>query len=104
MTTCLLCPSPAELDALCTPCGAKKWAAWLWVEDPRQAVAYQRLAPALDTFPNHSAAAPERCRAILNSVRNANEARAFLDRLDAARKARAAAPVCSRGCVSHEGS
>lgn len=30
MIPCLLCPSPAEQDALCVPCGAKLWAAREW--------------------------------------------------------------------------
>lgn len=101
-TTCLLCPSPAVADGLCVDDGAKKWAAWLWVERPREAIAYQQLAPALDRFPNHSKEAPERCKAILNSVRNESEAQAFLSKFDAARKARETEPVCPRGCKHHE--
>jgi hypothetical protein len=33
MTTCLLCTSPPIADLLCVPCGAKLWAARLWVKD-----------------------------------------------------------------------
>jgi hypothetical protein len=32
--TCLLCPSPAVQDCLCVPCGAKLWAAEVWIDDP----------------------------------------------------------------------
>lgn len=95
MNSCLLCPSPAELDALCTPCGAKKWAADAVLTRPADDVAYLRA------YPGTSELWAPRRRA-LRELPTPEAARAFLDRLDGARKAREAAPVCSRGCTSHE--
>jgi hypothetical protein len=86
VTTCLLCPSPVVADGLCVPCGARLWAAELWDRDPWN-------------VPSQSETSRQNAIQELNTP---YAARAFLDRLEAARKARAAAPLCSRGCVSHE--
>lgn len=85
VTTCLLCTSEAVADGLCVEDGARLWVSVLWTDSPAEAVAYQRLAPVVDNFPKHSREAPDRCKAILESVRNPQEAVAFLARLDAAR-------------------
>lgn len=98
MTTCLLCPSPVVADSLCVPCGAKKWAAWMLLNRPSD-VAFMLANPVPTEWlkPEHSAR-PD----ALRKLTTVDTARAFLNRLEAARKARDAAPLCSRGCVSHE--
>lgn len=86
MTHCLLCPSPAVADGLCVPCGAKKWAADLRVNRPIVARMMSSWKPRADA---------------LREIATLESAHAFLDKLDAARKARGG-QVCSRGCRHHE--
>jgi hypothetical protein len=93
MVTCLLCPSPVVADGLCVDDGARKWAAELCARDPGR---YEmRRARALDS----TEVSPR-----LSALRllGPAAASAFLGRLEAARKARAAAPLCPDGCMSHE--
>lgn len=109
---CLLCESNAVADALCVPCGAKKWTAELWHRDEHLAGA--RVQHALWVQPSDEPKRPAWREAIVWHLDNGDRilaaldvqtreaARAFLDRLEAARKAREAAPLCSRGCTSHE--
>jgi hypothetical protein len=97
VTTCPLCPSPVVADGLCVPCGAKLWAARLW--EKRADVAYYLLVQPIPCGMQEPA--PERAKA-LRLLSTPQAARAFLDKLDAARKAREAAPLCPDGCMSHE--
>jgi hypothetical protein len=100
MTPCLLCPSPVVADGLCVPCGAKKWAARFWISDPGAAtLAARHAASKVDASPPAEWYRTKALQALPTQV----AALAFLARLEAARKAREAAPLCSRGCVSHEG-
>jgi hypothetical protein len=98
VNTCLLCPSPAVADGLCADDGARLWAAQLWAKRPEYARPYagasQVAVKAGSTDPHDIA---------LDSVSTPDAARAFLDRLEAAKAARAEAPVCKRGCKSHDG-
>jgi hypothetical protein len=88
VTTCLLCPSPAVADSLCVEDGARKWAA-----DGRSA---GTLGTLFSQEWNE-----DQLMALLD-VPDAEAAQAFLDKLAAATATRAAAPLCSRGCMSHE--
>jgi hypothetical protein len=92
--TCLLCPSPAVADGLCVEDGARLWAAELWHRRPERFEL--RRARAL-----HSTEASPRLSAL--RLLGPTAAHAFLDKLEAARKAREAAPLCKRGCMSHDG-
>ena len=94
-TTCLLCLSPAVADCLCTPCGTKKWWAEVLIDRPASAAG-------LVKSPTWMAAIGEPRANAIRDIEDQQAARAFRDRLEAARKAREAAPLCSRGCVSHE--
>jgi hypothetical protein len=96
MTACLLCPSPAVADGLCVDDAARLWAARArssYPETSRAALVEHDLG--------HCKMPDARADA-LRAIRTFAEADAFLVRLEAARKARAAAPLCSRGCKSHE--
>jgi hypothetical protein len=88
MTTCLLCPAPAVADGLCVEDGARLWAA-------HGRIAGQLGALAVATWNE------ERVMALID-IQTAEDARAFLDRHEAAKAARAAAPLCTRGCKSHQ--
>jgi hypothetical protein len=96
MTTCLLCPSPVVADGLCVPCGAKKWAAGARSSYPEAARA------ALIEHDLGHCKMPDARASALRELRTFADADAFLGQLHAARKARAAAPLCQRGCTSHE--
>lgn len=85
--TCLLCPSPAVADGLCVEDGAKLWAADLWLAKPDAA----RFAVRVSALPME-AGAPLPRTAALRMLTTKEAARAFLDKLEAARKAREAAP------------
>lgn len=98
MSLCLLCPSPAVADGLCVEDGARPWAADLWMLNPRLA---RTDVGRLDAgHYNESVASSPRGRALWELC-TPDAARAFLDKLDAARKARDE-QVCGRGCKSHE--
>ena len=94
MTPCLLCPSPAVADGLCVEDGAKKWAADAVLTRSADDVTYLRA------YPGTSELWTPRGHA-LRDIRSSETAHAFLDKFDAARKARDERP-CSRGCKSHE--
>lgn len=94
VNTCFLCPSPAVADGLCVSCGAKKWAADLWERDMHEA--RKRVNGAREG----AVRGDERELAVCQ-IDGPHHARAFLSRLDAARKARGDAP-CKHGCRSHE--
>jgi hypothetical protein len=98
-TTCLLCPAPAVADGLCVDDGARLWAARFWFNDPGAATwAARHAAGKVDASPP---AEWERIRA-LQALPTYAAATAFLDRYEAAKAAHAAAPLCSRGCKSHD--
>jgi sugar lactone lactonase YvrE len=94
-TTCLLCPSPAVADGLCVDDGARLWAANLWTRDMHEA--RRRVNGA-----RSSAAAGDAREAAVCEIDGPHLARAFLDKFEAAKAARAVAPVCPRGCKSHD--
>lgn len=96
MVTCLLCPSPAVADGLCIECGAKKWWATLATSSPIAAGVVASSAQTNEARRRW----PERVSAI-RELSTPQDARAFLAKLDAARKARDE-QVCGRGCKSHE--
>jgi hypothetical protein len=93
MTTCLLCPSPAVADGLCVDDGARLWAA-----QTRQLTLGMRVA--LSSL--HASVLGDARIEALRAIVGVKDARAFLDRLEAAKAARGAAPFCLRGCRSHE--
>jgi hypothetical protein len=99
VTTCLLCPSPVVADGLCVPCSARLWMSKLWTCAPQTATWF--LASSKHTVRANPSHAWERVKAS-HEIGTPQAARAFLDKLEAARKARAAAPLCPRGCMSHE--
>jgi hypothetical protein len=91
MTPCLLCSSPAVADGLCVDDGARLWAAERRIDG---ATEHPCKVPTFDLWRARNLA--------LFELPTPEAARAFLDKLEAARKARRAAPLCSRGCTSHE--
>jgi hypothetical protein len=99
MTPCLLCPSPVVADGLCVPCGAKLWAAQEIQKDPSVA---RELGGGRVVSNGPGAPAWQSRLDALWELSTPQAARAFLDKLEAARKARAAAPLCPDGCMSHE--
>jgi hypothetical protein len=94
MTTCLLCSSPAVADGLCVPCGAKLWAARLWQCDMSAARARVNGARASAHVDTREAAVCE--------IDGPLQASTFLAEYESAKAARAATPLCSCGCTSHE--
>lgn len=82
MTPCLLCPSPAVADGLCVQHGARKWAADGRLRKPAMADLIVDLADAGMT-PKPGA---EPRIAAVRELSTPDAARAFLDRLDAARE------------------
>lgn len=101
MTACLLCESEAVADLLCVPCGAKKWAAVQLLRGSNFVRELLGPVPAYSTRKEREGLWKDRETA-MRELSTPESARAFLARLEAARKAREAAPLCSRGCVSHE--
>jgi hypothetical protein len=95
VSTCLLCPSPAVADGLCVEDGARLWAALSWQRTPEATMAAVRMMP--DSMLEGARGAA------LHDVPTPAAARTFLDKYEAAKAARAAAPLCSRGCKSHDG-
>lgn len=88
MTACLLCPSPAVADGLCVDDGAKKWAADVRLAPVASVSRRYLLLWAGGAALGHDA---ERERA-LRELSTPESARAFLGRLDAARKDRESLP------------
>lgn len=83
---CLLCPAPAVADCLCVECGAKAWAARLWLDDPDRGyrfMARKREGARPPADPLHLA----RWHAF-DSVRHPLEAGNLLARLQTAKEAR----------------
>jgi hypothetical protein len=80
MTTCLLCPSPAVAELLCVPCGAKLWAARLWVKDPETVTMW-----VTGDIPRNLGKLPDNLRGIALRELSRPTAMDFLAQYDAAR-------------------
>jgi hypothetical protein len=79
MTTCLLCPAPAVADGLYVEDGARLHVARTWKHFPAQA----------EYLTAHAGVVADRTqRAAFVELSTGDFARAFLDKLEAARKAR----------------
>lgn len=90
---CLLCPSPAVADGLCVEDGARLHVARTWKYFPAQA----------EYLTAHAGVVADRMqRAAFVELSTGDSARAFLDKLAENKAVREAAPLCSRGCVTHE--
>jgi hypothetical protein len=102
---CLLCPSSAVTDCLCVECGAKLWAARYLLDAERNGtvlreddVKHPEQFRALRYLEDGET---ERARAEWRTPRY-DLARGVLIDYQRARQARAEAPVCSRGCKTHD--
>jgi hypothetical protein len=99
VTPCLLCPSPVVVDGLCVPCGARLWVAQRWEAMPNASAHAVHL---LQNGHRPSIDGAEVRVEMHMELDTPEAARAFLDKLEAARMAREAAPLCPDGCMSHE--
>lgn len=105
MTPCLLCPSPVVADGLCVECAAKLWAARYLLDAERNGTVPREedvKHPAqLRAFVYLEDGETERARAEWREPRY-ELARGVLIDYRRALQARASAPVCSRGCTTHD--
>jgi hypothetical protein len=80
--TCLLCASNAVADLLCVPCGAKLWAANVWIDDPARGYRFVKRRERGERPP----ANPEHQtrREAFGAITNLYQARTFKAEYDAA--------------------